>query len=37
MRIVVAHDSVGTDGGVETYLLSVIQALRSRGHQIALL
>ena len=37
MRIVVAHDSVGTEGGVETYLLSVIQALRSRGHQIALL
>ena len=36
MRIVVAHDSVGTEGGVETYLLSVIQALRSRGHQIAL-
>lgn len=37
MRIVVAHDSLGTEGGVETYLLSVIQALRSRGHQIALL
>jgi glycosyltransferase involved in cell wall biosynthesis len=37
MRIVVAHDSVGTEGGVETYLLAVIQALRSRGHQIALL
>ena len=37
MRIVVAHDSLGTEGGVETYLLSVIGALRSRGHQIALL
>ncbi len=36
MRIVVAHDSLDTEGGVETYLLSVIQALRSRGHQIAL-
>jgi glycosyltransferase involved in cell wall biosynthesis len=37
MRIVVAHDSLATDGGVETYLLSVIQALAHRGHQIALL
>ena len=37
MRIVVAHESVGTEGGVETYLLSVIQGLRERGHQIALL
>jgi len=37
MRIVVAHESVGTEGGVETYLLSVIQGLRDRGHQIALL
>ena len=37
MRIVVAHDSVDTEGGVETYLLSVIRALGDRGHQIALL
>ncbi len=37
MRIVVAHDSLDTEGGVETYLLSVIQALGHRGHQIALL
>jgi len=37
MRIAVAHESVGTEGGVETYLLSAIEALRSRGHQIALL
>ena len=36
MRIVVAHDSLATEGGVETYLLSVIQALAHRGHQIAL-
>lgn len=36
MRIVVAHESVGTDGGVETYLLSTIQGLRHRGHQVAL-
>jgi glycosyltransferase involved in cell wall biosynthesis len=37
MRIVVAHESVGTEGGVETYLLSVIRALGDRGHQVALL
>jgi glycosyltransferase involved in cell wall biosynthesis len=37
MRIVVAHESVGTEGGVETYLLSAIQGLRDRGHEIALL
>ncbi len=36
MRIVVAHESVGTEGGVETYLLSAIQGLRERGHEIAL-
>ncbi len=37
MRIVVAHESVGTEGGVETYLQSVIRALGDRGHQVALL
>jgi glycosyltransferase involved in cell wall biosynthesis len=37
MRIVIAHESVGTEGGVETYLLSVIRELRDRGHQVALL
>jgi glycosyltransferase involved in cell wall biosynthesis len=37
MRIVVAHESVETQGGAETYLVSVIQGLRERGHQIALL
>ena len=36
MRIVVAHESVETAGGAETYLVSVIQGLRERGHQIAL-
>ena len=36
MRIVVAHESVETEGGAETYLVSVIQGLRERGHQIAL-
>jgi glycosyltransferase involved in cell wall biosynthesis len=37
MRIVVAHESVETEGGAETYLLSTIRELRSRGHQVALL
>jgi glycosyltransferase involved in cell wall biosynthesis len=37
MKIVVAHESLGTEGGVETYLLSVIRGLRDRGHQVALL
>jgi glycosyltransferase involved in cell wall biosynthesis len=36
MKIVVAHDSINTEGGVESYLLSVILELRARGHQIAL-
>ena len=36
MRIVIAQDSIDTDGGVETYLLSVMTELRHRGHQIAL-
>jgi glycosyltransferase involved in cell wall biosynthesis len=36
MRIVVAHESIGTEGGVETYLLSALQGLRRRGHAIAL-
>lgn len=36
MRIVVAHDSLDTEGGVESYLLSVILELRARGHQLAL-
>lgn len=37
MRIVVAHDSIDTDGGVETYLVAVIAEMRRRGHQVALL
>jgi len=36
MKIVVAHDSINTEGGVESYLLSVILELRARGHQLAL-
>ena len=36
MKILVAHDSIDTDGGVETYLLSVITELRRRGHQVSL-
>jgi glycosyltransferase involved in cell wall biosynthesis len=36
MRILLAHDAIGTDGGVETYLLSVMLELRRRGHQVAL-
>jgi glycosyltransferase involved in cell wall biosynthesis len=37
MKIVIAHESVGTEGGVETYLLSVIRRLCRRGHQVGLL
>jgi glycosyltransferase involved in cell wall biosynthesis len=36
MKIAVAHDSLDTEGGVESYLLSVILELRARGHQLAL-
>ena len=37
MKIVIAHESVGTEGGVETYRMAVIGGLRDRGHQVALL
>ena len=37
MRILIAHDSLDTDGGVETYLVAVIRELRRRGHAVALL
>jgi glycosyltransferase involved in cell wall biosynthesis len=37
MRIAIAHESIDTEGGVETYLVSIIVELRKRGHQIALL
>jgi glycosyltransferase involved in cell wall biosynthesis len=37
VRIVVAQDALHAEGGVETYLASVIAALRARGHAIALL
>jgi glycosyltransferase involved in cell wall biosynthesis len=36
MKIAFAHDSINTEGGVESYLLSVILELRARGHQVAL-
>jgi glycosyltransferase involved in cell wall biosynthesis len=36
MRILLAQDAIDTDGGVETYLLSVMTELRRRGHQLAL-
>ena len=36
MRILLAQDVIDTDGGVETYLLSVMTELRRRGHQLAL-
>jgi glycosyltransferase involved in cell wall biosynthesis len=37
MKILVAQDALHAEGGVETYLASVIPALRARGHEIALL
>ena len=37
MKIVVAQDALHAEGGVETYLASVIPALRARGHSIGLL
>ena len=36
MKILLAHDAIGADGGVETYLLTVMLELRRRGHQVAL-
>jgi glycosyltransferase involved in cell wall biosynthesis len=37
MKIVIAHESIDTEGGVETYLETVTAALGARGHQIGLL
>lgn len=37
MKIVVAQDALHAEGGVETYLASVIPALRARGHSVGLL
>jgi glycosyltransferase involved in cell wall biosynthesis len=37
MKILVAQDALHAEGGVETYLASVIPALRARGHSVALL
>ena len=37
MKIVVAQDALNAEGGVESYLGSIIPALRTRGHSVALL
>lgn len=37
MNIVVAQDALNAEGGVESYLASIIPALRSRGHSVAVL
>jgi glycosyltransferase involved in cell wall biosynthesis len=37
VKILVAQDALHSEGGVETYLASVVPALRARGHSIALL
>ena len=37
MRILIAQDALHAEGGVETYLGSVIPGLRARGHSIGLL
>jgi len=37
MKIVVAQVALNAEGGVESYLASIIPALRSRGHSVALL
>ena len=37
MNIVVAHEAFDGAGGVETYLASIVPALRERGHRVAAL
>ena len=37
MNIVIAHESVDTTGGVETYLSSIVPALQARGHRVVVL
>ena len=37
MKILVAHESLDTSGGVESYLSSLLPGLVHRGHEIALL
>ena len=37
MRILIAHEAAVGGGGVESYLASVIPALRARGHAVAFL
>jgi glycosyltransferase involved in cell wall biosynthesis len=36
MKIVIAHESVDTAGGVETYLGALVPALQARSHEVAL-
>jgi glycosyltransferase involved in cell wall biosynthesis len=35
MRILIAHESIDTAGGVETYLRAILPELRVRGHDVA--
>src|SRR5262245_11989578 len=35
MRILIAHESLSTAGGVESYLGAILPELRARGHLIA--
>ena len=35
MRILIAHESIATTGGVESYLGAILPELQERGHQIA--
>ena len=35
MRILIAHDSIATAGGVESYLAAILPELQSRGHEIS--
>ena len=35
MRILIAHESIATRGGVESYLGAILPELSERGHQIA--
>lgn len=37
MRILIAHEAAAGAGGVESYLASVMPALRARGHEVAFL
>jgi glycosyltransferase involved in cell wall biosynthesis len=37
MRILIAQDTLHSEGGVESYLAAIVPALRARGHSIAML